>query len=685
MRNRAIQGRSKAGVAAFLGIGLVVLPILLSSAVFDGRNASLSADRSLAFEASRQAAMVDDYFERSRSLTQILAANPSFAEFYRSPGDRVARIRGGGKVVRDANEALVHLERLFPGSIGESCFIDAGGAENARAVKGRIEPIDRLSKDERSAGFFRATFDLAPGSVYQSPPYVSPDTDEWVIANSAPIEVAGRSAPAIVHFEVTLESLRLAAATLGPDVDVQIVDSRTGAVVVDTRNPLAGDVKAGRLPGTAAVRLGGQSSGVVTLDGRRSAFERIPPGGENANDWTVVVISRAPVPGWLDSVGPLEWILILGVALALPLALLSWRQSQADLDRAAHTDGLTGLGNRRSLVEELAVAVRHASAERPVVLVLFDLDGFKHYNDTFGHPAGDALLLRLARALAECLPAGARAFRMGGDEFCVVARLAQPGDALVVVAEASRALEERGDGFEVSASHGAVLLPVETGDADEAMRIADVRMYACKGGSRLSAPRQATDVLVRILGERNAELEGHSSEVASLASAVASRLGLPANRVAETERAAVLHDIGKLAIPESILDKLGGLTEAESQFVNQHTLIGERILAAAPSLEACSSIVRSSHERWDGKGFPDGLRGEAIPLEARIIAVCDAYDAMVADRPPVAPLGADEAVAELRRLAGSQFDPRVVEAFAVEARLRSPVNAAGHTGDTATD
>ena len=326
--------------------------------------------------------------------------------------------------------------------------------------------------------------------------------------------------------------------------------------------------------------------------------------------------------------------------------------------RAAMTDALTGLGNRRKLLLDLDEVL---SGECPAVLALFDLDGFKAYNDTFGHQAGDALLRRLGERLAEVAADGAKTYRMGGDEFCVLGFAPEEREQLVALA--ADALTERGDAFSVTASYGEIVLPEEARTSAEALRVADRRMYARKSSGRTSAARQTTDVLLRVLSERECALGEHVQGVAALAERVARRVDLPAEELPVIVQAATLHDIGKAAIPDGILSKRGPLDAEEWTFMKRHTIIGERILAAAPALAQAASIVRASHERFDGAGYPDGLAGAAIPLAARIIFACDAFDAMCSDRSYRPAMDVDAALAELRRGAGSQFDPRVVDAL----------------------
>jgi two-component system, cell cycle response regulator len=327
--------------------------------------------------------------------------------------------------------------------------------------------------------------------------------------------------------------------------------------------------------------------------------------------------------------------------------------------REALTDALTGLGNRRALSRDLERAV--AGQRDAVLLALFDLDGFKHYNDSYGHPAGDALLQRLGTKLAAHVGGVGTAYRMGGDEFCVL--VPARGDGAEQAAAAAWALAEHGDGFTITCSHGAVDIPAEADEPGEALRIADQRMYAHKNGGRSSARSQSRDVLLRALAERDPDLGEHISGVAALAEAVARRLNLDDEQIDHIRHAAELHDVGKMAIPDAILDKPAPLEPAEWEFIRRHTIIGERIVAAAPALRPVATLVRSSHERWDGTGYPDQLAGEEIPLGARIVAVCDAFDAMIADRPYRMGVDSVLALGELGRCAGTQFDPAVVAAF----------------------
>lgn len=345
------------------------------------------------------------------------------------------------------------------------------------------------------------------------------------------------------------------------------------------------------------------------------------------------------------------------LVLVLGRTALTFRENSALLDRIrteSLSDPLTGLGNRRRLVGDLEryLAGREPSGSR--LLVLFDLNGFKRYNDTFGHLAGDALLARFAQKLEAAVGPTGAAYRMGGDEFCVFAPVSAG-----LLDQTVAALSERGESFTVSAAFGAVTLPEEASDTTAALSLADQRLYADKenlifhGGS-------SHELLLRTLAEREPDLREHSTDVARLAVAAARRLGLDGPELDALYTAAELHDIGKLAIPDAVLQKPGPLDPAELAFIRRHTVIGQRILGGSPALRRVGEIVRATHEHWDGNGYPDQLAGDQIPLPARIISACDAFLAITSDRPYRAARTGTEAVAELRRCAGTQFDPRVV-------------------------
>lgn len=406
-----------------------------------------------------------------------------------------------------------------------------------------------------------------------------------------------------------------------------------------------------------------------------SAQRPVPAGPRRAEVVVPVVMGAAAlavlvVQAARSSVSPLT-ITLSGLAVAVLLArmalsLTANHRLLISSLRDATTDPVTGLGNHRSLHDDLG---RLGGA--PATLVLFDLNGFKAYNDNFGHLAGDHLLARIGGALQQAVGPNGRAYRMGGDEFCALL----PGGSDLGPATLAERIAQRGEGFAVTAAFGAVELPSEAREPAEALRLADERMYIDKRSAE-SRGRPVVDVLLELLDQQDAQLRRHAEVVANLADRTAVALGLdePARR--DIRHAAALHDIGKVALPTDLLDKAGPLDGAERAFVERHTLIGERVVAAAAELRGAAALVRASHERWDGRGYPDGLAGEAIPLGARVIFVCHAYDAMTSVRPHAIRVTHDEALAALRREAGTAFDPAVVEAFATIAEA-----AAAHDED----
>ncbi|HWT22438.1 MAG TPA: diguanylate cyclase, partial [Solirubrobacteraceae bacterium] len=351
---------------------------------------------------------------------------------------------------------------------------------------------------------------------------------------------------------------------------------------------------------------------------------------------------------------------------------------------AASTDALTGLLNHGAFQlrvrEEIARAARDS---QPLSCVLVDLDDFKRVNDELGHLAGDAILRTVAGALRAALRPYDSAARYGGDEFVLLLPGTDEHAARAVVDRVREHLREAGEnGTGPTARCSVGIAGWSPGmDADDLLEQADRGLLLAKrtGKGRVAVAALDTDdelerlaasdgpvavqALVAAIETRDHYFHGHSEDVVHLATNVAMLLGQPAGFVEHVRHAALLHDVGKLAVPSAILAKDGELDEHEWSVMAEHPVLGEQILRRLPQLAALAPIVRHEHEHWDGSGYPDGLAGARIPLGSRIILACDAYAAMTTPRPYRPARSPEEAVAELRRLAGSQFDPDVVDAL----------------------
>ncbi|MDQ3065667.1 MAG: diguanylate cyclase [Actinomycetota bacterium] len=383
---------------------------------------------------------------------------------------------------------------------------------------------------------------------------------------------------------------------------------------------------------------------------------------------------------------------LLSAALVGPLLAIALYQRSAFNElramRLALTDPLTGLGNHRHFHDRLERELADSQAQGyPVSLCLVDIDDFKRINDRFGHPGGDKVLAQMATNLRQ----GGEAFRLGGDEFAILlpgrdeegARMA--AEAIVArIAEVE--LQPAGP---VTVSAGIATLPEEEMGRDELVRRADSALYWAKeygknqvrvyrpdvveiaelkrlaAGPDKAARFRAASSLAKAVDARDAYTGSHSERVADLAARIAKRLGVDREQIELTRLAGSLHDLGKLAIPEEILRKPGPLSETERLVLERHPQIGHRMLESL-GVDPVADWVLHHHERWDGSGYPDALGGDDIPLGARIIFVADAFDAMTSDRVYRGRLTDDQAIAELARCSGTQFDPEVVAALADE-------------------
>jgi len=359
----------------------------------------------------------------------------------------------------------------------------------------------------------------------------------------------------------------------------------------------------------------------------------------------------------------MQLALTIGGALVAAAALAgAWLVRRCTAHTESVVEDLTRLPGRERLLTDLEQALATVTPDHPVLLVLLDLVGFKDYNDTYGRLAGDALLKRLARKLSTVAVARGNAYRLDGDEFAAL--LEVDDDAGQLADLVATALVEEGDGFAVAPCYGTALLPHEGSTASDALRVANERMYALKYSLRPSGgSRQSNEVLMEALADRGPDRGDHLHGLAELVEAVARKMDVGFEELERVRLAAELHDVGKTALPTTLLQKRFPLSEEEREYIERHPVIGERILHAAPALHKVARLIRWTHERYDGAGYPDHLSGVEIPLGARIISVCDAFDAMISNRPYRKAMSVEEAMAELQQNSGSQFDPLVVNAF----------------------
>jgi len=356
---------------------------------------------------------------------------------------------------------------------------------------------------------------------------------------------------------------------------------------------------------------------------------------------------------------------------------------EAELSRAASHDALTAtMLTLRTFRVRLELAMRGARpGGSPLSVALLDIDGFRQINLAHGYATGDRVLAGVAEMISALTGVRDLACRMSGDAFAVALQETEPAAAKEAAERLLLELEDLDAGAVrgVSASVGiAELRPKETPERLLANAEAALDAARSEGGGRVVVHsagggnggavheigrNDVVAVLASALQERDRYTGDHSESVVEMAGRVGEAIGMGADEVAKLRTAALLHDIGKVGVPDEILHKEGPLDEREWEIMRQHTVIGERILRAIPGLGGVARIVRHEHERWDGKGYPDGLSGEDIPIGARIILACDAYHAMTSDRPYRAAVPHPEAIAEITRNAGTQFDPKVTQAL----------------------
>ena len=404
---------------------------------------------------------------------------------------------------------------------------------------------------------------------------------------------------------------------------------------------------------------------------------------------TLILASRKPNAYSRSQIRLLERV---ALQIAAPIENA---QLYARAEQKSRIDELTGLFNRRHFEERLKEEVaRHSRYGDPFSILMLDLDNFKTYNDVYGHPAGDNLLGQLGEIIKSSVRDADQAFRYGGDEFVVILAQTARDDAYVV---AERVRGQIADQMErksitVTCSIGLASYPADGVIAGELVNGADTALYYAKwtGGNRIYFSSKAASeplddgrihgkrnglsavyALVSVVEARDPYVYGHSRRVNTYAVALAEALGLSPDEVSRVSTAALLHDIGKIGIPDEVLNKKEKLSRENWETIKAHPRLGTNIVSNIPQLVGCADSILHHHERWDGRGYPEGLKGEQIPLESRILAIADSFEAMSSARPYRPALSREDVLLELRKGAGSQFDPNLVEVFIgiVEAGL----------------
>ncbi|WP_172408350.1 PAS domain S-box protein [Desulfosporosinus sp. FKA] len=328
----------------------------------------------------------------------------------------------------------------------------------------------------------------------------------------------------------------------------------------------------------------------------------------------------------------------------------------------SYRDFLTGLYNRRFFEEEL----KRLDVQRnyPLTVVFVDVNGLKLINDSFGHSMGDQLLKTVAEVIKGSCRSDDIIARLGGDEFVLLLPKTSASETDQILKRIkTRALEEKVGSIALSVSFGYETKTHKGENIYEILKKAEDYMYKKKLFESPSMRGKTIKAIISTLHEKNKREEQHSHRVSALCERIGKALDLPEGQIEELKTVGLLHDIGKIAVEETILNKPGKLTDDEWEEIKKHPEIGYRILSTVNDMSEMADYVLSHHERWDGKGYPKGLKGIAIPLQSRIIAIADTYDAMTSERSYRKALPETIALRELKINAGVQFDPQLVEIF----------------------
>lgn len=338
------------------------------------------------------------------------------------------------------------------------------------------------------------------------------------------------------------------------------------------------------------------------------------------------------------------------------------KKSEEEIIYLSYHDQLTGLYNRRYFDEELNRINNENSI--PLTIVMADMNGLKLVNDSFGHAVGDKLIKKVAEIMIKGFRDKDSVIRLGGDEFVILMPNTEMDEAEHIINGINdMTLKEKVESVDISVSFGYATRKSTEETIDEILKIAEDSMYKKKLFESPSMRSKTINTIISTLYEKNKIEQEHSRRVSELCKQLGEALGMPRGDIEELKTVGLLHDIGKIAIGECILNKKGKLTDEEWEQIKKHSEVGYRILSTVNHMSEMAEYVLHHHERWDGMGYPKGLMKETIPLQSRIIAIADSYDAMTSERSYRKALSEKVAINELKSNAGTQFDPELINVF----------------------
>jgi diguanylate cyclase (GGDEF)-like protein len=734
-------------------VGLLPLAVGSLFSVVISRNAILERQRlEMGQEVSDAAKTVESLLEKVRFNLLLMARDGSFQGYFTETGRKEFWLR-------DIQEAFRYIHFLFPKAMEEGCFIRSDGREICKIIRGDLADSHEL-EDEYNKEFFKLALALSEGQTYQGEPYISSDTQRWVIPTATPIVLRNGDKAGLIHFELSLKYLQETLHVRVQDGSSIFIVNDEGDLVLHTDYPvregepfvkaLAQDPSPSYQGVIRKMMQGERGFERFTADGSDHyvAFLPIQLAQSNPNHWRIGIMIPAHAihtgKGILTTSAILFLVTLTGVvlmsywigrAVAQPIKTLvtatekvargdlgeeirfesrdelgilarsfnemvdglrqreEFRSLNQELNELVITDGLTGLYNHRYFQDRLSEEIqRSVRTNKPFALLFCDLDYFKSFNDLNGHHLGDKALKAISQVIKNTKRAMDIAARYGGEEFTVILPETDGPEAKKVAERLRKEVEM--SGFEtrhhvkyhLTVSIGIAVYPQDGITKEELLERADLMMYyaKCLGRNQVHLYEEArgSDSLMTqdhvdrdgvfmnalrfmasMVEEKDHYTHSHSESVTGYAVSTARALGLNRTEMYHVGLGALLHDLGKIGISDEILSKKGPLSLEEMARIRSYPLIGAEILKRSTNFQQVMPMVLHHRERYDGQGYPGQLRGDAIPIGARIIAVVDAYYAMLSERPYRRAMAEDKAIAELRRCAGTQFDPRVVEAF----------------------